>query len=765
MAKTALDVFLITRRWRDTDDGLRFDLWGQSNVGPVHLVFTRQRANFFVERHVPTVSGTRREVALKSFAGRDVDAVYFLSQRALRREREAVRADVRQTLEADLKPVDRFLMERFITGSLRARGELIHRDGHFELRDPEVQKAEYRVALSSLSFDIETHGLEGELFSIACAGVGGDVVFLRRDADAGMDLGAHVRHLPDERSVIAAFLEHVAAADPDALLGWNVVEFDLAYLTRRAEALKLPFRLGRGGGRARVLPPSNDSSPSLCLMPGRVVLDGIASLKSATLSFERFSLEHVAQALLGRGKRIHHGGDPVTEIKRLYDDDPQGLVDYNLEDARLVLDIFKRAHLFDFLIERQHLTGLPLDRQGGSVAAFDHLYLPRLHRHGVVAPDVGSSNKVPSSPGGMVLDSSPGLYENVLVLDFKSLYPSIVRTFRVDPLGLAFPGDDPVPGFDGGSFHRDTHILPGLLETLWRARDEAKRKQDVSLSRAIKILMNSFYGVLGTPGCRFFDPRLASSITRRGHEVIRESRTLVEARGLPVIYGDTDSIFVHAGERREQACLELGDALARSLNAHFRERLSEEFRLESFLEIEFETHYLRFHMPTLRGTSEGSKKRYAGLVRAKDGGTELVLKGLEAVRTDWTPLARRMQRELYQRVFTGRPHESWLRELRDKLYAGELDEELVYEKRLRRSLDSYQKNVPPHVQAARKVGRRVREIRYVITREGAEPADAPHAPLDYDHYEEKQLAPAANTLLRALDQSWQDVAGAQLALF
>ncbi len=366
----------------------------------------------------------------------------------------------------------------------------------------------------------------------------------------------------------------------------------------------------------------------------------------------------------------------------------------------------------------------------------------------------------------MVLDSTPGLYENVLVLDFKSLYPSIVRSFCVDPLGLAFPGDDPIPGFDGGCFHRDQHILPGLLETLWAARDEAKRKNDMPLSRAIKILMNSFYGVLGTPGCRFFDPRLASSITRRGHEVIRQSVDFVEARGLRVIYGDTDSIFVHAGEaERETACLDLGRELAQILNVHFRERLRREFEIDSCMEIEFETHYLRFHMPTLRGGKEGSKKRYAGLVRAEDGGTRLVLKGLEAVRTDWTPLARRMQRELYQRVFSGRPHEIWLRDLRTRMRAGELDDELIYEKRLRRSLDSYQKNVPPHVQAARKLGRPVRDIRYVITRAGAEPADEAHADLDYDHYESRQLAPAANTLLRTLGQSWQELAGPQLALF
>src|SRR6185436_9573929 len=109
--------------------------------------------------------------------------------------------------------------------------------------------------------------------------------------------------------------------------------------------------------------------------------------------------------------------------------------------------------------ERACLTGLPLDRQGGSVAALDHLYLPRLHRRGWVAPDVGVDVEAVHSPGGQVLDSTPGLLRNVLAFDFRSLYPSIIRTFRIDPLGLWAPGDDPIPGFDGASFAREGAIL------------------------------------------------------------------------------------------------------------------------------------------------------------------------------------------------------------------------------------------------------------------------------------------------------------------
>jgi DNA polymerase-2 len=100
----------------------------------------------------------------------------------------------------------------------------------------------------------------------------------------------------------------------------------------------------------------------------------------------------------------------------------------------------------------------------------------------------------------------------------------------VDPLGLAVESADPVdtvPGFKGASFSKDTHILPELIEHLWNARDRAKRANNDALSRAIKIIMNSFYGVLGTTACRFFDPRLASSITLRGHEIITRSRAFI----------------------------------------------------------------------------------------------------------------------------------------------------------------------------------------------------------------------------------------------
>ena len=165
------------------------------------------------------------------------------------------------------------------------------------------------------------------------------------------------------------------------------------------------------------------------------MLDGIDTLRNATWSFEDFGLDAVARELLGRGKLIEdESEDRVEEIKRLYREAPWDLLRYNLEDCRLVEAIFEKTDLFDFSLERAELTGLALDRVGGSVAAFDSLYLPRLHRRGRVARDIEERPLDDLSPGGYVMDSEPGLFKNVIVLDFKSLYPSIIRTFLVDPL-------------------------------------------------------------------------------------------------------------------------------------------------------------------------------------------------------------------------------------------------------------------------------------------------------------------------------------------
>ena len=377
---------------------------------------------------------------------------------------------------------------------------------------------------------------------------------------------------------------------------------------------------------------------------GRLIIDGIEALRSATWSFSSFSLESVAQTLLGEGKAIGTPYARMDEIQRMFDEDKPALALYNLKDCELVTRIFAHTDLLAFLLERSSVTGLAADRSGGSVAAFTHLYLPPMHRLGFVAPNLGDI-RGENSPGGFVMDSRPGLYDSVLVLDYKSLYPSIIRTFLIDPLGLIegmrHPEDsESVPGFRGARFSRTRHCLPAIVERVWQGREAAKREHNAPLSQALKIIMNAFYGVLGSSGCRFFDTRLASSITLRGHEIMQRTRQLIEAQGHAVIYGDTDSTFVWLRRPHgQEEAAQIGRALVAQVNQWWREHLLAEFGLHSVLELQYETHFRRFLMPTIRGAEEGSKKRYAGLVMRDDGSEEMVYKGLETVRTDWSPLA------------------------------------------------------------------------------------------------------------------------------
>lgn len=819
-SQPSVNAFLLTRQWRDTDRGVQLEYWAASASGPLRLRIESQSAVCFIARDDPLIapSGSERKpLALRSLQGDDVDGLYFSQQRSL----QAFREQHPQLYESDIKPTERYLMERFVNAAMQVSGSMIQRDGYTEVRQINLKPASEVVSLRCASLDIETRAASGNLYSIGVAMPGCDTVFMLADHEGEEHRDDYTLiYCTSEAQVLESFFAWLQHHDPDVLIGWNIVNFDLQTLEKCCQRLRLPFAFGRGGEKATILQPGNSNQMRVARLPGRAVLDGVDLLKAGFWSFESFALDHVAQQMLGDGKLIspneHPSGlDKVAEINRQFEHDKPMLADYNIQDCRLVNRIFEHADLLAFACQRAQMTGLPIDRMGGSVAAFDHLYLPRLHRQGYVAPDIGRDSDGPASPGGYVLDSRPGLYENVLVLDFKSLYPSIIRTFFIDPLGLALgreataqdvavedasvndvsieadnvsgtdanadlraspenkvateslqpASDNTIPGFHGANFAREGHILPDLITALWAERDRAKQERNAALSQAIKIIMNSFYGVLGSSGCRFHHHQLASSITLRGHEIINRSRELIEATGHPVIYGDTDSLFVLLeGQLNEDRANEIGNELMHMLNQWWRTHLRTTLQLESQLEVEYETHYLRFLMPTVRGLSTGSKKRYAGMIR-NNGETQLVFKGLEAVRTDWTPLARDFQRELFRRVFNDEPYEDFVRDMAQDLRDGKYDQQLVYRKRLRRSLADYQRNVPPHVQAARKLRKSGNWISYVITRNGPEPVAALESAPDYDHYLDKQLAPAADSILHFLDTSFRQITDAQMQMF
>ena len=271
--------------------------------------------------------------------------------------------------------------------------------------------------------------------------------------------------------------------------------------------------------------------------------------------------------------------------------------------------------------------------------------------------------------------------------------------------------------------------------------------------------MNSFYGVLGTPACRFHNPALANAITGQGRDLLLWSKQWFETAGFKVLYGDTDSLFVHSGTDDPAKAREQGSKLAAALNSELARYINERWRVPSRLELEFEKLYLKLFLPRVRHGNGGARKRYAGLLDGKDT-DNIEFVGMEVVRRDWTALAKQVQRELYHRLFSDQPVDEYLADVVKKVRAGELDDSLIYHKNLRKDTDDYIATTPPHVVAARKSTQPTgRLISYLITTAGPEPIDNVQHPLDREHYVAKQVKPVAEPVLASLGLAFERVIG------
>jgi len=528
-------------------------LYGKLEDGrPFRLRDTRQVPCF----HVAAEDAERARL-LGAVRQRSTNRVTLAGRRAVRIEvddpndvpslRNRLAAAGIGTYEADVRFAMRYLIDRGIRGALEIRGEAREVAGlGVVFEDPETGPADWAPRLRTLSIDIETDPAARRLLSVGLHGCGISEVLLLTPEGRSCPEGATA--CATEKALLERLAARIRQLDPDVITGWNVVDFDLAVLARLAERLRVPLELGRGPGALRVRTGRGQAQADL---PGRIVLDGIRLLRGSFVRMDDYGLDAVARDVLGEGKTLPEKGK-AAEILRLFEQDRPRFVVYNRTDARLALEILERLRLVELAVERSRLTGLPPDRVAGSIAAFDVLYLSELGRRRIVAPSVHAAGDAEPQSGGHVLDSLPGLYANVVVLDFKSLYPTLIRTFEIDPLNLVRPeagmqDSDPIVAPNGACFSRNKAILGALLDEIMPRREEAKRAGDDVKSHAIKILMNSFYGVLGTPACRFYDPRLANAITGFGREMLLWCKQRIERDGRRVLYGDTDSLFVESG--------------------------------------------------------------------------------------------------------------------------------------------------------------------------------------------------------------------------
>jgi DNA polymerase II len=762
------NTFILTGEWVDYkgENILRF-IGVSENSRPVEFIITKNRPYLFIPAgtSIPEndISFDLSNLNLKEFDGKKVDKISFQTRRDLKTFNEKLNEAGIITYEADLDPVRRFLMDHFINAQVEVRGESKDVKGLRRFVDPSLEKCEMIPSFKVLSLDIETGVRNNKLYSIglhlfySANGTGDNNeikrVFMLCDKDETLSdiVTAH----KSEADLLSSFLNWFKEVDPDIIIGWHVIGFDLMFLENKCKELFIDFNLARGKGRTIF----RERKPAgfFASVSGRIIIDGPPSLRSSFFTFEDFKLETIARELLKEGKTITPGQDKVAEIEKLFLNDKLKLAEYNLQDAMLVTGIFRKAQLIELSVRRSQISGLCMDQLGLMTAAFDHFYLPRLHDNGYVAPNIKDITASGHAAGGYVIDPQPGIYDNVITMDFKSLYPSIIRSFKIDPLSRIESEINTIKTPGNYKFSSTNHLLPEFIEELMKHREEAKKKKDKQLSQAIKILMNSFYGVMGSYGCRFYHPNLPSAITGTGQWLLLGSKEFFEKKGLEVVYGDTDSLFVKLKNIKISESPEMkGQSLASALNQYWKQKLKEDFGVTSYLEIEFEKYYKKFIITPMRRSESGAKKRYTGLLIEK-GNEKLEFVGMEFVRSDWTKLAKEFQVELYNRIFHEQEIAGWLKNTVRDVYNGKHNDKLVYRKRLRKDADDYVKNIPQHVKAARMIDMHSGVVNYVITQRGPIPIELKHNDIDYNHYIEKQIKPIADSVLVLLGESFDSI--------
>ncbi len=533
-----------------------------------------------------------------------------------------------EILASDIPFAKRFIYDTNIGSSFRVMGERIESEkyttdivveaGSFDDIDP------IKPPLKILSFDIENSINTGEIYTIACA-----VYFegeMRTKAFSG-----------NEREIITDFIDFLIKEDPDLITGYNIDGYDIPLLLERSEK----FRLGK-------LPIGRDGSPIKALgdrfwkTHGRVVADAWWNAKRE-IRPKKETLNHVAQLLLGEKK---DEVDP-KKIDEEWKNDRERVIEYCVQDALLALKILLKIEVIEKNLDLATVSKLPLDDvlNGNTSALIDSILIREADRRKVGVPQMkfrGSRGE--KIEGGYVHSIQPGLYHWVIVLDFKSMYPSTIiannicfttispKGTVVSPIGVRFLDKSVRKG-----------ILPDILEDLMKRRDETKRLMKEAkneeerryyngLQNAIKILMNSFYGVFASSFYRFTNKSIGASITAFARENIKNAIKKLQEEGYNVIYSDTDSVFFESPEKNLDGSIRIGKEVAEKFS-------------RGGITMEFEKVLNPFF-------SHGAKKRYVGKIVWPQKG-EIIVRGYEIRRTDSFDLQSEALMAVFEDILRG----------------------------------------------------------------------------------------------------------------
>lgn len=495
----------------------------------------------------------------------------------------------------------------------------------------------FHPPLKILSFDVENSIRKetfGKLFCVSAAVRDPGARELRTFTFTG-----------SEKDILHSFEELVVREDPDVITGYNIDNYDIPTLLARAKVNGIEeLHWGRDRSGPRTF------NERFWRVTGRIVADAWWSAKLA-LRPKKETLAAISKLVLNEEKL---DVDPLR-IDEEWAADPDKVVRYCTKDAELALRILERIAILKKAMDLATVARLPLDDvvNGRTSTFIDSILIRRADRARIAVPMTRHERKEAKIEGGYVHTISPGLYHWVCVLDFKSMYPTIIITKNIcfttlhpegeirSPTGARFLSREVRPG-----------LLPVILEELMRDRAEAQRRRAEArakgnkeeeeyyngLQEAVKTMMNSFYGVFASAFYRFTNPTIGASITAFARESIKGVIERLEAEGLTVVYSDTDSVFflLPEGHRTLEKAVAFG-----------REKAEEFSRGGATLEFQ------GIYEPMF---SHGKKKRY--VARCIWPREETVVRGYEIRRTDSFDLLSETMAEVFEKILDDRIEEA-----------------------------------------------------------------------------------------------------------
>ncbi len=574
-----------------------------------------------------------------------------------------------------------------------------------------------------------------------------------------------VKVVDREEDIIRELNSIIKERDPDVIYTYFGDRFDLPYLKERAKTLGLELRWGRDGSEVQIHRTAAGSTASI---RGRAHVDvyRIAEYMEAigAINVIKLDLESVYAAITGKEKI------DVGEVSTAWEKDKATLAEYNLQDAIACMEIGDK--FLDLYIELGNytLTDLYEAVRLSASQMVENMLIKNAFKRKEIIPRRPKESEVrkrllETYKGGYVKEPVPGLYENVAVLDFRSLYPTIIITYNVDPSTLNKSCDEFYESPSGHRFCKHPKgLLPSTLDAVLRERYELKDrlkqlkkgtleyKVTYARQQALKIVANASYGYLAYARARWYCKECAEAITSWARDFIKMVMEEAEMSGLKVLYGDTDSVFVQYREKTQVM--------------KFLEYINN--KLPGIMELELEGFYKRALFIKKRRDEGAAKKKYALI----DEEGRIKIAGMEYVRRDWSEIARRIQRAVVETILKEGNIEKALRIIKDEIQRtkeGKLEkEELVIYTEIQKPLEEYHQR-GPHVEAAKKLLRSGYKVGpgtivgYIIERghgsvsERAVPVELYSGEYDIDYYVERQIIPAVLPIFEALGYKEKDL--------